>query len=64
MQFNALNWRYQAMTTPTRVKYQTNPRQYKHWKLSFNGPVATLAVDIDENAGLHPATNPSSTATI
>jgi benzoyl-CoA-dihydrodiol lyase len=37
-----------------KVEYQTHPSQYKHWKLSFNGPVATLAVDIDENAGLRP----------
>jgi len=35
-----------------RVDYQTNPSSYKHWKLSFDGPVATLSVDIDENAGL------------
>ncbi|MBG6075532.1 2,3-epoxybenzoyl-CoA dihydrolase [Polaromonas sp. CG_9.11] len=42
------------MTTATRVEYQTDPAQYKHWKLSFNGPVATLAVDIDENGGLRP----------
>ena len=37
-----------------RVEYQTDPSQYKHWKLSFSGAVATLAVDIDENAGLRP----------
>jgi benzoyl-CoA-dihydrodiol lyase len=37
-----------------KVEYQTHPSQYKHWKLSFNGIVATLAVDIDENAGLRP----------
>ena len=36
------------------VEYQTDPSQYRHWKLSFDGPVATLAVDIDENAGLRP----------
>jgi len=41
------------MTTP-RVDYQTNPSQYKHWKLSFDGAVATLAADFDENAGLRP----------
>lgn len=41
------------MTVAT-VNYQTDPSQYKHWKLSFNGPVATLAVDIDENGGLRP----------
>ena len=37
-----------------RVEYQTHPSQYRHWKLSFNGPVATLAADFDENAGLRP----------
>ncbi len=37
-----------------RVVYQTEPSQYKHWKLSFDGPVATLAADFDENAGLRP----------
>jgi benzoyl-CoA-dihydrodiol lyase len=37
-----------------RVDYQTHPSQYRHWKLSFNGPVATLAADFDENAGLRP----------
>jgi benzoyl-CoA-dihydrodiol lyase len=26
--------------------------QYRHWKLSFAGPVATLATDFDEDAGL------------
>ena len=42
------------MTTPTTVDYQTHPSQYHHWKLTFNGPVATLAADFDENAGLRP----------
>ncbi|MBP0634859.1 2,3-epoxybenzoyl-CoA dihydrolase [Cupriavidus sp. AcVe19-6a] len=42
------------MTTAPRVEYQTTPAQYKHLKLKFEGPVATLAVDIDENAGLRP----------
>jgi len=42
------------MSAAPRVSYQTNPSQYKHWKLSFDGAVATLAVDIDENGGLVP----------
>lgn len=42
------------MTIASRVEYQTDPSQYKHWKLNFNGSVATLTVDIDENAGLCP----------
>jgi benzoyl-CoA-dihydrodiol lyase len=37
-----------------RVDYQTHPSQYKHWKLKFEGPVATLGADFDENAGLRP----------
>jgi len=42
------------MSQDLRVDYQTHPSQYRHWKLSFNGPVATLAADFDENAGLRP----------
>ena len=26
--------------------YQTDPSRYKHWKLSFDGPVATLTMDV------------------
>ena len=37
-----------------RIDYQTNPSQYRHWKLGFDGPVATLAADFDENAGIRP----------
>ena len=40
--------------TAPRVDYQTHPSQYRHWKLKFEGPVATLAADFDENAGLRP----------
>ena len=42
------------MTPAPRVDYQTHPSQYHHWKLKFEGPVATLAADFDENAGLRP----------
>lgn len=42
------------MSDSPRVDYQTHPSQYRHWKLSFNGPVATLGADFDENAGLRP----------
>ncbi len=42
------------MSNPNRVEYQTTPAQYKHWKLEFNGPVATLKADFDENGGLRP----------
>ncbi len=42
------------MTQDLRVEYQTSPDQYRHWKLKFEGPVATLAADFDENGGLRP----------
>jgi benzoyl-CoA-dihydrodiol lyase len=37
-----------------RVDYQTEPSRYKHWKLKFDGPLAMLLADFDENAGLRP----------
>jgi benzoyl-CoA-dihydrodiol lyase len=37
-----------------QVDYQTSPSRYRHWKLKFDGPVATLFADFDENAGLRP----------
>ena len=42
------------MSPADRVNYQTQPAQYRHWKLRFEGPVATLLADFDENAGLRP----------
>ncbi len=41
-----------STATPSRVEYQTHPSQYHHVKLAFNGAIATLSIDIDENAGL------------
>lgn len=42
------------MTQAERVEFQTHPAQYKHWKMQFDGSVATLLADFDENAGLRP----------
>ena len=42
------------MSAAPPVDYQTQPSQYKHWKLRFEGPVATLAMNFDENAGVRP----------
>ena len=36
------------------VDFQTDPSKYKHWRLSFDGPVATLAMDVVEDGGLRP----------
>ncbi|HVB37013.1 MAG TPA: 2,3-epoxybenzoyl-CoA dihydrolase, partial [Vicinamibacterales bacterium] len=32
----------------------TRPEHYHHWKLRFDGPVATLSMDVQEDAGLSP----------
>jgi len=34
--------------------YDTHPDRYAHWKLAFDGPVATLTMDVDEDRGLNP----------
>jgi benzoyl-CoA-dihydrodiol lyase len=36
----------------TRIDFQTEPRRYRHWRLTFDGPVATLIMDVDPEAGL------------
>ncbi len=36
------------------IEFRTDPGRYKHWKLSVDGPVATLAMDVDEEGGLFP----------
>jgi benzoyl-CoA-dihydrodiol lyase len=36
------------------IHFDTQPDQYNHWKLSFDGPVATLALDVAEDKGLAP----------
>ena len=41
-------------TAAPRVDYQIAPSQYRHWSYSTEGSVATLTLDIDENAGLRP----------
>jgi benzoyl-CoA-dihydrodiol lyase len=35
-----------------RVEFRAEPSRYRHWRLSVDGPVATLAMDVDEHAGL------------
>ncbi len=36
------------------VDFRTEPATHKHWKLSFDGPVATLAMDVKEDGGVRP----------
>jgi len=34
------------------IDFQTHPDRYRHWHLAFDGPVATLTMDVDPDAGL------------
>src|SRR5213080_1467101 len=34
------------------IDFQTDPSRYRHWKLAVEGDIATLTMDVDENAGL------------
>ena len=34
------------------IDFQTDPSKYRHWRLSFDGPLATLWMDVDASAGL------------
>jgi benzoyl-CoA-dihydrodiol lyase len=36
----------------TRIDFQTDPTKYRHWKLSVEGNVATLLMDVDEKGTL------------
>jgi benzoyl-CoA-dihydrodiol lyase len=36
------------------ITFETHPSRYQHWKLAFDGPVATLSMDVREDGGLKP----------
>ncbi len=42
------------MTHANLVTFDRHPDSYQHWKLSFDGPVATLALDVREDGGIRP----------
>ena len=40
------------MTSSNPVTFETSPDRYRHWQLAFDGPVATLSMDVREDGGL------------
>jgi benzoyl-CoA-dihydrodiol lyase len=36
------------------VSFQTHPDRYRHWRLTVDGPIAWLAMDVDEGGALQP----------
>jgi benzoyl-CoA-dihydrodiol lyase len=44
----------ETASAPAVVDYRTDPTQYRHWKLSVDGSVARLSLDIAEDGGIRP----------
>ena len=44
----------EAQPTAAALDFRTEPSRYKHWRLSFDGPVATLTMDVAEDGGIRP----------
>ncbi|UYN96301.1 MAG: 2,3-epoxybenzoyl-CoA dihydrolase [Enhydrobacter sp.] len=42
------------MAEAAPIDFRTSPDRYRHWKLSFEGPVAYLTMDVNEDGGLRP----------
>jgi benzoyl-CoA-dihydrodiol lyase len=42
----------ESQTKTEAVNFQTDPSRYKHWRFSFDGPVATLTMDVAEDGGI------------
>jgi benzoyl-CoA-dihydrodiol lyase len=40
--------------TEERVEFRVSPDRYRHWRVSYDGQVATLMMDVDEQGGLVP----------
>jgi benzoyl-CoA-dihydrodiol lyase len=36
----------------TRIDFQTDPSRYRHWRVAYDGDVATLFMNVDEKGGL------------
>ncbi len=36
----------------TRIDFQTNPSSYRHWRVEYDGEIASLYMDVDEKGGL------------
>lgn len=34
------------------IDFRVDPTSYRHWKVEYDGPVATLSMDVDEKGGL------------
>jgi benzoyl-CoA-dihydrodiol lyase len=42
------------MSQPTTVNYQMEANQYQHWSVKYEGEIATLQLNINEDGGIRP----------
>src|SRR5881392_2767015 len=42
------------MCMTEHVEFRAEPSAYRHWRVDYDGPVATLTMDVDEQGGLVP----------
>src|SRR5271170_906410 len=54
MKYWAEGSREESAMTEERVEFRVSPDRYRHWRVSYDGPVATLVMDVDEQGGLVP----------
>jgi benzoyl-CoA-dihydrodiol lyase len=46
--------REETAMTEERVEFRVSPDRYRHWRVAYDGPAATLVMDVDEQGGLVP----------
>src|SRR5439155_4562150 len=44
----------ERMASAAAIRFEAEPASYRHWVLDIRGDVATLAMNVAEDGGLHP----------
>ncbi len=54
MQYNRTRLASASNLEIQTVDFETDPSRYRHWRLSFDGAIATLTLDVQEDATIRP----------
>ena len=54
MQYNRTRLASASNIETQAVDFETHPSRYRHWRLAFDGVVATLTLDVQEDATIRP----------
>ena len=44
----------EGSTQTTKVEFEKAPSNYRHWRVDYDGPIATVTMDVDPDGGLVP----------